>query len=134
MATLFSKIIRREIPAYIVAEEEAQIAFLDIHPLVRGHVLVVPKKETDYYFDLPENEFIDLNLFARKVAKAIEKTIPCQRVGQAVIGLEIPHVHIHLVPLNSLDDIDFGKSKLQLSEEELNEIAYSIRKSYQALY
>jgi histidine triad (HIT) family protein len=134
MSTLFSKIIRREIPAYIVAEEEAQIAFLDINPLARGHVLVVPKKEVDYYFDLPDNEFIDLNLFAKRVANALEKTIPCQRIGLAVVGLEIPHVHVHLIPLNTMEDIDFNKPKLQLTDEEMKEIAYSVRKTYKALY
>jgi histidine triad (HIT) family protein len=134
MATLFSKIIKREIPAYIVAEEEAQIAFLDINPLARGHVLVVPKKEINYYFDLADNEFIDLNLFAKRVANALEKTVPCQRIGVAVVGLEIPHVHIHLIPLNSMEDINFNKPKLQLTDEELKEIAYSVRKTYQALY
>jgi histidine triad (HIT) family protein len=134
MASLFSKIIKREIPAYIVAEEEAQIAFLDINPLARGHVLVVPKKEINYYFDLADNEFIDLNLFAKRVANALEKTVPCQRIGVAVVGLEIPHVHIHLIPLNSMEDINFNKPKLQLTDEELKEIAYSVRKTYQALY
>jgi histidine triad (HIT) family protein len=134
MATLFSKIIRREIPAYIVAEEEAQIAFLDINPLARGHVLVVPKKEVDNYFDLPDNEFIDLNLFAKRVANALEKTIPCQRIGLAVVGLEIPHAHVHLIPLNTMEDIDFNKPKLQLTDEEMKEIAYSVRKTYKALY
>ncbi len=134
MSSIFSKIIKREIPAYIVAEDEAQIAFLDINPIARGHVLVVPKREVDYYFDLNDNEFIDLNLFAKKVANALEKSIACQRIGIAIVGLEIPHAHIHLIPLNTMEDINFNKPKLQLSEEELKEIAYSVRKTYQALY
>jgi histidine triad (HIT) family protein len=133
MGSIFSKIISREIPAYIVAEDDAHIAFLDINPLARGHVLVVPKKEVDYYFDLPDNDFTELNLFAKKVAIALEKTINCQRIGVAVVGLEIPHVHIHLIPLNSMEDINFNKEKLKLGEEELKEIAYLVRKSYQAL-
>lgn len=134
MASIFSKIIKREIPAYIVAEDDAQIAFLDINPIARGHVLVVPKREVDYYFDLNDNEFIDLNLFAKKVANALEKSVACQRIGIAIVGLEIPHAHIHLIPLNTMEDINFNKPKLQVSEEELKEIAYSIRKTYQALY
>ena len=96
--------------------------------------MVVPKREVDYYFDLNDNEFIDLNLFAKKVANALEKSIACQRIGIAIVGLEIPHAHIHLIPLNTMEDINFNKPKLQLSEEELKEIAYSVRKTYQALY
>lgn len=134
MATIFTRIINREIPAFIVAEDDAQIAFLDINPLARGHVLVVPKKEVDYYFGLSDGEYIDLNLFAKKVANAIEKVVSCQRIGVAVVGLDIPHVHIHLIPLNSMEDINFNKPKLQLNEDEFKEIAYSIRKAYQALY
>lgn len=132
--SIFTKIINREIPAYIVAEDENNIAFLDINPLVKGHVLAVPKKEIDYYFDLDDKLFSDLNLFAKKVAKAIDKAIPCERVGMAVIGLEVPHVHIHLAPLNTMDDLNFTRPKLKLTEDELKESAYSIKRAYQALY
>lgn len=131
MGSIFSKIANREIPAHIVAEEGGCLAFLDINPLAIGHVLAIPKKETDYYFDLADQEFSELNLFAKKVAIAIEKAIPCERIGVAVVGLEIPHVHIHLIPLNSMADFDFGKPKLKLSEEELKNTAEKIRKAYQ---
>jgi len=134
MPSIFTKIINREIPAYIVAEDDSHIAFLDINPLARGHALVVPKKETDYFFDLDDNEYIDLTLFAKKVANAIERVISCKRVGVAVVGLDVPHVHVHLIPLNSMDDMNFQKPKLALKEDEFKEIAYSIRKAYQALY
>ena len=118
MATIFSKIAAGEIPSYKVAEDENYLAFLDIFPLVRGHVLVIPKKEVDYLFDLDEETYAGLMKFARKVALAIEKAIPCKRIGVAVLGLEVPHAHVHLVPLNSEKDLDFSKSKLQFSSEE----------------
>lgn len=127
MATIFTKIINREIPGYIVAEDDNYIAFLDIMPLVKGHLLVVPKQETDYIFDLEEDVYTGLHLFARKVAIAQKKVIPCERIGMAVVGLEVPHVHVHLVPLNSMDDIDFTRPKLQLSEEEFTSIAVKIK-------
>ncbi len=127
MASIFTKIINREIPGHIIAEDDHYIAFLDIQPLVKGHVLVVPKKETDYIFDLEDEVLAGLHVFSKKVAKAIEKTIKCTRVGVAVIGLEVPHVHVHLVPLNSISDINFSQSKLKLSKEELSEIAEKIR-------
>jgi len=127
MATIFTKIINREIPANIIAEDDQYIAFLDIMPLVKGHVLVVPKMEVDYIFDLEPEILQGLTIFAQKVAKAIDKTIKCTRVGVAVIGLEVPHVHVHLVPLNSMDDINFTKPKLKLSSEELESIAKTIR-------
>lgn len=130
MATIFTKIINREIPAEIIAEDDNFIAFLDIMPLVKGHVLVVPKKETDYIFDLDDTTLSGLNVFAKKVAKAIDKTIKCTRVGVAVIGLEVPHVHIHLVPLRTMDDINFNRPKLKLSKEELAEIGETIRKGF----
>lgn len=130
MPSLFTKIINREIPAHIVAEDENNIAFLDINPLVEGHVLVVPKKEVDYYFDLEAEDFLNLNAFAQKVAKAIDEVIDCQRVGVAVVGLEIPHTHIHLVPLNSMNDINFNKQKLQLSDDQLAEIASKISSAF----
>lgn len=130
MASIFTKIINREIPAHIVAEDENCIAFLDIMPLVKGHVLVVPKQEVDYIFDMEPDALAALNIFAQKVAKAIDKTIKCTRVGVAVIGLEVPHVHIHLVPLRTMDDINFTRTKLKLSSEELSEIAEAIRKGF----
>ncbi|TVP43905.1 MAG: HIT family protein [Mongoliibacter sp.] len=128
MASIFTKIINREIPAHIVAEDEHYIAFLDIMPLVKGHVLVVPKVEVDYIFDLEDEVLAGLHVFSKKVAKAIDKTIKCTRVGVAVIGLEVPHVHVHLVPLRSMDDINFNREKLQLSKEEFAKIAETIRK------
>jgi histidine triad (HIT) family protein len=130
MASIFTKIINREIPAHIVAEDENFIAFLDIMPLVKGHVLVVPKQEIDYIFDMEADALAQLNVFAQKVAKAIDKTIKCTRVGVAVIGLEVPHVHIHLVPLRTMDDINFSRPKLKLSQEELAEVAETIRKGF----
>ncbi|GGF20272.1 HIT family protein [Echinicola rosea] len=127
MASIFTKIINREIPAHIVAEDEDFIAFLDIMPLVKGHVLVVPKKEVDYIFDLEDEILSGLNIFAKKVAKGVDKAIKCTRVGVAVIGLEVPHVHVHLVPLNTMDDINFTRPKLKLGDDELAEIAARIK-------
>lgn len=127
MATIFTKIIKREIPAYIIAEDAHYIAFLDIMPLAKGHVLVIPKVEVDYIFDLEDEVLAGLHVFAKKVAIAIGKTIKCTRVGVAVIGLEVPHVHVHLVPLRSMDDINFSRPKLKLSAEEMSEIAERIR-------
>lgn len=130
MASIFTKIINREIPAHIVAEDENHIAFLDIMPLVKGHVLVVPKREIDYIFDMEPTALAELNLFAQKVAKAMDKTIKCTRIGVSVIGLEVPHVHIHLIPLRTMDDINFTRPKLKLSSEELAEVAETIRKGF----
>lgn len=127
MASIFTKIINREIPGHIVAENEHAIAFLDINPLKEGHTLVVPKKEVDKLFDLDEDTYLKLQSFAYQVAQSIEKAIPCKRVGVAVIGLEVPHAHIHLIPLQSLHDIDFSQPKLEPSQEELAEIAEKIR-------
>ena len=127
MTSIFTKLINREIPGHIIAEDDHYIAFLDIMPLVRGHVLVVPKQEISYIFDMDDQLLAGLHVFSKKVAKAIDKTIKCTRVGVAVIGLEVPHVHIHLVPLNSMDDINFTRSKLKLDDEELAEIAEKIR-------
>jgi histidine triad (HIT) family protein len=127
MATIFTKIINREIPAYIVAEDDNYIAFLDIMPLAKGHVLVVPKIEIDYIFDLEDEVLAGLHVFAKKVAKAIDKTIRCTRVGVSVIGLEVPHVHVHLIPLRSMDDINFSRPKLRLSSDEMKEIAETIK-------
>ena len=130
MATIFTKIINREIPAHIVAEDEKYIAFLDIMPLAKGHVLVVPKAEIDYIFDLEDEILAGLHVFAKKVAKAMDKTIKCSRIGVAVIGLEVPHVHVHLIPLRSVDDINFSRPKLKLSAEEMQEIAETIKKGF----
>ena len=130
MATIFTKIINREIPAYIVAEEDNYIAFLDIMPLAKGHVLVIPKVEVDYIFDLDDQVLAGLHVFAKKVAKAIDKTIKCSRVGVAVIGLEVPHVHVHLIPLRTMDDINFSRPKLKFSQEEMTQIAETIKKGF----
>tara|TARA_R110002020_G_scaffold171522_2_gene361565 strand:- start:1686 stop:2078 length:393 start_codon:yes stop_codon:yes gene_type:complete len=130
MASIFTKIINRDIPGHIVAEDENYIAFLDIMPLVKGHVLVVPKQEVDYIFDLDPEVLSGLHVFSQKVAKAIDKTIKCTRVGVAVIGLEVPHVHVHLVPLRTMDDINFTREKLKLSNEELAEIAEKIKSGF----
>jgi histidine triad (HIT) family protein len=126
MSSIFSKIIKGEIPCYKVAEDEAFFAFLDIHPLSRGHTLVVSKKEIDYYFDLEDELFTAMNLFARKVARAIEKSVDCKRIGVVVMGLEVAHAHIHLVPLNDEGDLNFANPKVELSKEEYEEIARTI--------
>ncbi|MFC1729677.1 HIT family protein [candidate division KSB1 bacterium] len=126
MASIFTKIINKEIPSYKIAEDENYYAFLDINPLAKGHTLVIPKKEIDYIFDIEDEILAGIMIFAKKVAKGIEKVIPCQRIGIAVIGLEVPHAHIHLVPLNSIYDIDFRKPKLMLSKEEFEEISKRI--------
>jgi len=131
MASIFTKIITREIPCHLVAEDENYIAFLDIMPLVKGHVLVVPKEEVDYIFDLNPEVLSGLHLFAQQVAKAMDKTIKCSRIGVAVIGLEVPHAHVHLVPLKTMDDINFNRPKLDLSNEELAEIAERIRGGFE---
>lgn len=127
MASIFTKIINREIQGHIIAEDDQYIAFLDVNPLVKGHCLVVPKKETDYIFDMEDNALAGLHVFSKKIAHAIKNAIPCRRVGVAVIGLEVPHVHIHLVPLNSMDDINFNRPKLKPSQEELKATAAEIQ-------
>jgi histidine triad (HIT) family protein len=127
MPTIFTKIVNGEIPCYKIAEDDRYLAFLDINPLAKGHTLVIPKEEVDYIFDLEDDMLSGLNLFAKKVAKAIEKTVECERIGIAVIGLEVPHTHIHLVPINAIGDLSFSNPKLELSESELNEIAGNIR-------
>ncbi|MDF1570331.1 MAG: HIT family protein [Bacteroidales bacterium] len=127
MATIFTKIINGEIPSYKIAEDDRFLAFLDIHPLAKGHTLVVPRVETDYLFDLEDDLLGEMMKFAKKVALAIDKTMDCKRVGVAVLGLEVPHAHIHLCPINDLYDIEFSKPKLKLSEEEFRSIAEKIR-------
>lgn len=123
MASIFSKIVKGEIPSYKVAEDENYYAFLDIHPLQKGHTLVIPKKETDYIFDLTDEELAGLMVFAKKVAKAIQASIPCQRVGIAVLGLDVPHAHVHLVPLNNGNDLNFCNPKKEFSAEEMQSCA-----------
>jgi histidine triad (HIT) family protein len=130
MASIFTKIINGEIPSYKVAEDENYYAFLDINPIAKAHTLVVPKKEIDYIFDLDDKTLGGLAIFAKRVAKAIEKSVECKRIGLVVLGLEVAHTHIHLVPLNSESDIDFKKNKLQLSAEEFSEIAQTIQKNF----
>lgn len=126
MATIFTKIINGEIPCYKIAENDKYFAFLDINPLKIGHTLVVPKAEKDYIFDLGDEDLSGLVLFSKKVAIGIEKAIPCGRIGVAVIGLEVPHVHIHLVPMDRMDDLNFHNPKLKLSQEEFTKIAKKI--------
>ncbi|MDL2256608.1 HIT family protein [Bacteroidales bacterium OttesenSCG-928-I14] len=128
MSSIFSKIIAGDIPSYKVAENDNYYAFLDINPVAKGHTLVVPKKETDYIFDMDNEDLSGLILFAKEVAKAIEKSIPCQRVGMTVIGLEVPHAHIHLIPINKESDMSFDKERVQLSKEDFEEIASAISK------
>jgi len=132
MASVFSKIINREIPAHIVAEDEAHIAFLDIIPVAIGHVLVVPKKEIDYIFDLESSDLSALFSFAQNVAKGMKTAITCRRIGIAVIGLEVPHAHVHLVPLHTVEDINFAKPKLQVSSEDLANTAALIQAAINA--
>ena len=127
MASIFSKIIAGDIPCHKVAENERCFAFMDIAPLAKGHVLVVPKVEVDRYFDLDDKVLSELSVFSKRIARAIEEAIPCKRVGVAVIGLEVPHAHIHLIPLNSVEDINFERPKLEMSHEELAEVASAIR-------
>jgi len=130
MASIFTKIIHGEIPSYKIAEDDYYYAFLDINPLTKGHTLVVPKKEIDYIFDLDDLTLGDMMVFSKKIAKAIEKVVPCKRIGVAVLGLEVPHAHIHLVPINGGNDIDFSKPKLKLTPEEFKEIAAKITAAY----
>jgi histidine triad (HIT) family protein len=126
MESIFTKIVKGEIPCYKVAEDEHYLAFLDIYPLASGHVLVIPKVETDYLFDLDNQHFAGLMLFSKRVAIALKKAISCKKVGMAVLGLEVPHAHIHLVPLNNESDINFSKPKLKLTSEEFSTIASRI--------
>jgi len=130
--TLFSRIIAGEIPSYKIAENEKFFAFLDIFPLIKGHVLVVAKTETDQFFDLPDEYLAELLLFAKPIAKAIEKAFPCNRCGISVIGLEVPHAHMHLVPINNADDLNFTRPKLTLSPDELKSVQEKIIGELQA--
>ena len=128
MSSIFSKIINREIPSYIIAENEKFLAFLDIYPLTKGHTLVIPKLEIDYYFDIQDELFNEMNIFSKKVAIAIEKAITCKRIGVSVIVLEVPHAHIHLIPINSISDMNFSNPKLELTEKEFLAIEEEIKK------
>jgi histidine triad (HIT) family protein len=129
MASIFTRIVNGDIPCYKIAEDSHYLAFLDINPLKKGHVLVIPKQEVDYIFDLEPNILSGLALFAQKVAKAIDKTIPCKRVAVVVLGLEVPHAHIHLIPMDSESDVRFSNPKLKLSPDEFKEIASQISKN-----
>jgi histidine triad (HIT) family protein len=127
MATIFTRIIKGEIPCYKIAEDDNYFAFLDINPLKAGHTLVVPKRETDYLFDLDDEQLSGLILFSKRVAEAIKNAIPCNRIGVAVLGLEVPHAHIHLVPMDTMEDVNFKNPKLKFSPEEFKDIAAKIR-------
>ena len=127
--SIFSKIIRGDLPSYKVLEDENNFSFLDINPLAYGHTLVVPKKEIDYIFDLSSKEYLDLLAFSRKIAIAMKKVIPCERIGVSIIGLEVPHAHVHLVPINSISDLNFERDKLKFTEEEMFSIANKISSS-----
>ncbi len=131
MSSIFTKIINREIPAHIVAEDDENIAFLDINPLTVGHTLVVPRQEVDYLFDLDDKTYTSLNLFAKKVAVALKK-VTGRRIGTAVIGIEVPHTHIHLIPFTRMSELNFANPKLQLSNEELAETAAKIRDAFKS--
>jgi histidine triad (HIT) family protein len=127
MASIFTKIISGEIPGHKIAETDKFYAFLDVYPLVHGHVLVVPKKETDYIFDIEDKELGEMIVFAKRIAIALKKAVPCKRIGMSVIGLEVPHAHIHLVPMNSANDLNFTQEKLKPSNEELAQMAEKIK-------
>ena len=127
MQSIFSKIVAGQIPAHKVAETSEYLAFLDINPLTEGHLLVIPKKEVDYLFDLDSETYVGLMMFAKIVAIGLKRAIPCERIGLTVIGLEVPHAHIHLIPMNTMDDMNFSRPKLKLSEERLSEISEAIR-------
>jgi histidine triad (HIT) family protein len=129
VASIFTKIINREIPAHIVAEDDRFIAFLDISPLAKGHTLVVPKTEIDYIFAVPDTLLADLMVFAKGVAIKIEKAVPCKRIGVSAIGLEVPHTHVHLIPINSVSDMNFARPKLEFSAEEMSKVADKIRQA-----
>lgn len=127
MGTIFTKIINGEIPAYKIEEDNNYLAFLDINPLTPGHVLVVPKREEDYIFDLEDEELSGLIVFAKKVAAALKQAVPCKRIGVTVIGLEVPHTHIHLIPINNIDDMNFSRPKMKLSDEQLELVRLKIK-------
>lgn len=131
MPTIFTRIIQGEIPCHKVAESDQFLAFLDIRPLVMGHTLVVPKQEVDYFFDLEDRHLSDMMVFSKRVAAAIRKTVPCKRIGVSVVGLEVPHAHVHLIPLQSIGDMSFGKEPLSIPSEELAALASQIGQAFQ---
>ncbi|MCB9282798.1 MAG: HIT family protein [Lewinellaceae bacterium] len=131
MPTIFTRIIQGEIPCHKVAESDQFLAFLDIRPLVMGHTLVVPKQEVDYFFDLEDRHLSDMMVFSKRVAAAIRKTVPCKRIGVSVVGLEVPHAHVHLIPLQSIGDMSFGKEPLSIPNEELAALASQISQAFQ---
>ena len=131
MASIFTRIVKGEIPSYKIAEDDKYFAFLDINPMNEGHTLVIPKQEVDYIFNIEENDLAGLTLFAQRVAKAFRKAVPCNRVAVVVLGLEVPHAHIHLIPINSEKDVDFKKPKLKLTPEEFTAIAEKIRNKFE---
>lgn len=128
MASIFSKIVAGEIPCYKIAENDSYLAFLDVFPLKKGHILIVPKKEVDYIFDLDDTTYNGLMVFAKEIAIALKKAVPCNRIAVSVIGLEVPHAHVHLIPMNTMNDVNFANEKLKLSKEEFEIIALEIRK------
>lgn len=130
MSSIFTKIIQGEIPSYKIAESETCFAFLDINPLAKGHTLVVPKKEVDYIFDVEDELLSELMIFSKKVAAAIEKTVPCERIGLTVIGLEVPHAHVHLIPINGINDMNFAKPKVEMTSEQFVELAEKISANF----
>ncbi|MBK7913256.1 MAG: HIT family protein [Saprospiraceae bacterium] len=133
MASIFTKIINREIPCYFLAENEYCFSFLDIKPLAKGHALVIPKIELDYFFDLPDDILNQLMVFSKRMAHAIKQTVPCTKVGMSVIGLEVPHAHIHLVPLNAISELNFSNTRLQFTEAEYSDLAREIQKNYNSV-
>ena len=133
MPSIFTRIVKGEIPCHKIAETNNSLAFLDVSPLAKGHTLVIPKKEIDYLFDLDDDLYIELMEFSKKIASAVTKAIPCKKVGVAVIGLEVPHAHIHLVPINEVGDLNFSKPKLTYTETELSAVAEQIRAAYNGL-
>ncbi len=130
MATIFTKIIKGDIPAYKIAEDDKHLAFLDIRPLAPGHTLVIPKKETDYILDLKDEELSELMLFSKRVGRAIESVVDCERIGISVVGLEVPHVHIHLIPINEVNDMNFAKGPVTLSETKMRELADGVAAAF----
>lgn len=133
MASIFTKIIQGEIPAYKIAEDDKHLAFLDINPLAKGHTLAIPKQEVDYVLNLDDSALAELMIFSKKVGRAVEKVVSCKRMGITVIGLEVPHTHIHLIPINTIYDMDFKQPKLKFSEEEFSALSEEIRKAYKDL-
>jgi len=134
MATIFSKIISGEIPSYKVAEDEHHLAFLDIRPVVYGHTLVIPKKEVNYYFDMEDEDLFQLNLFAKRVAKILDQEIDCLRVGVMIAGLEVPHAHIHLIPINSVHELSFSNERAQISQEEMMDLSVRLSNAFAKYY